>query len=82
MTVDLPDYQGRVAILQVHARNKPLAPDVDITAVARLTPGFSGQYYFIVIDTGERGQMGIENDRNINHFTIPCTPQVPSCRIF
>ncbi len=55
MSVDLPGYRGRVAVLQVHARNKPMAPDVDISAVARLTPGFSGQYFTIVVDTGERG---------------------------
>lgn len=40
--VDLPNYQGRIAILKVHARGKPLAPDVDIEGIARRTPGFSG----------------------------------------
>lgn len=40
--VDLPNNQGRVAILKVHARGKPLAPDVDIEGIARRTPGFSG----------------------------------------
>ena len=40
--VDLPNFQGRVAILKVHARGKPLAPDVDIEGIARRTPGFSG----------------------------------------
>ncbi|CAM9389235.1 unnamed protein product, partial [Sphacelaria rigidula] len=40
--VDLPNYTGRIAILKVHARGKPLAPDVDIEGIARRTPGFSG----------------------------------------
>jgi len=40
--INLPDLRGRSAILQVHARRKPLAADVDLSAVARRTPGFSG----------------------------------------
>ncbi|PWN01896.1 cell division protein FtsH [Nocardioides silvaticus] len=40
--VDAPDLSGRKRILEVHARGKPLAPDVDLMAVARRTPGFSG----------------------------------------
>jgi cell division protease FtsH len=40
--VDLPDFKGRVAILGVHSRGKPLADDVDIEQIARRTPGFSG----------------------------------------
>nr|WP_254564359.1 ATP-dependent zinc metalloprotease FtsH [Oscillatoria sp. HE19RPO] len=40
--VDLPSYNGRLGILQVHARNKKLAPEVAIEAIARRTPGFSG----------------------------------------
>lgn len=42
ITVDLPDYKGRARILAVHARGKPLEPDVDLEAIARRTPGFSG----------------------------------------
>lgn len=42
ITVDLPDYQGRTKILGVHSRGKPLEPDVDLEAIARRTPGFSG----------------------------------------
>ncbi|HOG48218.1 MAG TPA: AAA family ATPase, partial [Anaerolineae bacterium] len=42
VTVDLPSTSGRQAILEVHARNKPLGPDVDLGQVARGTPGFSG----------------------------------------
>lgn len=40
--VDLPDRQGREAILKVHTQEIPLAPDVDLAAVARATPGMSG----------------------------------------
>ncbi len=40
--VHLPDVRGREQILKVHARNKPLAPDVNFKTVARLTAGFSG----------------------------------------
>lgn len=40
--VDAPDIDGRQAILKVHARDKPLAPDVDLWRVAQATPGFSG----------------------------------------
>ncbi|MBR4456865.1 MAG: ATP-dependent zinc metalloprotease FtsH [Solobacterium sp.] len=42
ITVSLPDRKGREAILAVHARNKKLAPDVDLSALAKRTPGFSG----------------------------------------
>lgn len=40
--VEAPDLGGRTRILQVHGQGKPLAPDVDLAAVARRTPGFSG----------------------------------------
>jgi cell division protease FtsH len=40
--VDAPDLNGRKRILEVHARGKPLGGDVDLMAVARRTPGFSG----------------------------------------
>jgi cell division protease FtsH len=42
VTVDLPTYNGRLGILEVHARTKKLAPEVSIEAIARRTPGFSG----------------------------------------
>ena len=42
IAVERPDLSGREAILKVHAQGKPLAPDVDLTAVARRTPGFTG----------------------------------------
>ncbi len=40
--VHIPDVKGREAIFRVHSRNKPLAPDIDFKALARLTGGFSG----------------------------------------
>ena len=42
ITVALPDRKGREAILKVHARNKKMAKDVDLGALAKRTPGFSG----------------------------------------
>ncbi len=40
--VDYPDMQGRLGILEVHARGKKIAPEVSLEAIARRTPGFSG----------------------------------------
>ncbi len=40
--LDRPDMVGREAILEVHARGKPLAPDVDLKILAKSTPGFVG----------------------------------------
>mmetsp|Transcript_27540 Transcript_27540/g.27762 ORF Transcript_27540/g.27762 Transcript_27540/m.27762 type:complete len:863 (-) Transcript_27540:221-2809(-) len=40
--IGVPDSRGRFEILKVHARNKPLAPDVDLEQVARRTPGLAG----------------------------------------
>jgi len=42
VTVNLPDRLGRVGILKVHARNKPLNEDVSLVQLANRTPGFSG----------------------------------------
>ena len=42
VTVDRPDVSGRQKILGVHAANKPLAPDVDLERIAKITPGFTG----------------------------------------
>ena len=42
VVIDLPDIKGRKAILEVHAKGKPLAKDVDFETVAKETPGFSG----------------------------------------
>ena len=42
VVIPLPDLKGRIGILKVHTRNKPLAEAVDLATVARGTPGFSG----------------------------------------
>ncbi|HHP7230248.1 MAG TPA: ATP-dependent zinc metalloprotease FtsH [Xenococcaceae cyanobacterium] len=40
--VDYPDYNGRLGILEVHSRDKKIAPEISLEAIARRTPGFSG----------------------------------------
>ena len=42
VVVGRPDLRGREAILKVHARNKPMADDVDLKTIAKKTPGFTG----------------------------------------
>jgi cell division protease FtsH len=42
VVIDLPDIKGREAILEVHAKGKPMAKGVDLATVAKETPGFSG----------------------------------------
>jgi cell division protease FtsH len=42
VVVDRPDIKGRLEILEVHAKGKPLAPGVDLNTLARQTPGFTG----------------------------------------
>ena len=42
ITVDRPDLRGRLDILKVHARGKPMAPDIELEVLARRTPGFTG----------------------------------------
>jgi len=42
VTVDVPDVKGRLEILNVHARNKKLSPEVSLEVIAKRTPGFSG----------------------------------------
>jgi len=42
VVLDRPDRRGREEILKVHVRGKPLAPDVDLTTLAKQTPGFTG----------------------------------------
>ncbi len=42
VVMDRPDMRGRKAILEVHVRGKPLAPDINLEGLARQTPGFAG----------------------------------------
>ena len=50
--VDRPDVRGREAILQIHSRGKPTAPEVDLGAVAKRTVGFSGADLANVVNEG------------------------------
>jgi len=52
IVVDRPDIKGREQILNVHAKGKPLADDVDIRALARQTPGFTGADLANLINEG------------------------------
>ena len=42
VTMDNPDVKGRLDILKVHAKGKPLSADADLQSIAKITPGFSG----------------------------------------
>lgn len=48
--IDLPDIKDRKEILEVHAKNKPLAKDVDLHRIAQRTPGFSGAELFNLLN--------------------------------
>ncbi len=52
IAVEAPDMRGREAILKVHAKGKPMAPDVDLMAIARRTPGFTGADLANVLNEG------------------------------
>ena len=67
ISVDPPDLNGREQILKVHARGKPMAPDVDLLSVARRTPGFTGADLANVLNeaallTARRNAKLIDND--------------------
>jgi cell division protease FtsH len=50
VTIDLPDRGDRLDILQIHARHKPLAEDVNLNVIAERTPGFSGADLFSLMN--------------------------------
>ena len=50
--IELPDIKDREAIMRVHAKNKPMAKDVDLRKVAERTPGFSGADLFNLLNEG------------------------------
>ncbi|MFA5942232.1 MAG: ATP-dependent zinc metalloprotease FtsH [Candidatus Paceibacterota bacterium] len=52
VTIDLPDRRDREEILQIHARKKPLGPDVSLAVVAERTPGFSGAELYSLMNEG------------------------------
>jgi len=65
--VDPPDVEGRTAILKVHAKDKSLAPGVDLQAIARQTPGMSGADLANLLNEGaivaaRKNQSTIEQD--------------------
>ena len=61
VTLDLPDIQGRKAILEVHAKGKPLADEVKLEVLAKQTPGFSGADLANVLNEG--AILAARNDR-------------------
>lgn len=52
VTIDLPDRKDREAILNIHARKKPFAEDVNLTVIAERTPGFSGADLYSLMNEG------------------------------
>jgi cell division protease FtsH len=52
VTIDLPDRRDREEILQIHARAKPLGPDVKLAVIAERTPGFSGAELYSLMNEG------------------------------
>jgi len=52
VTIDLPDRRDREEILAIHARKKPLGPDVNLAVVAERTPGFSGAELYSLMNEG------------------------------
>ncbi|HEY1037738.1 MAG TPA: ATP-dependent zinc metalloprotease FtsH [Candidatus Paceibacterota bacterium] len=52
VTIDLPDRNDRLAILEVHAKNKPMAEDVHLPLIAERTPGFSGADLYSLMNEG------------------------------
>ena len=68
VTVDRPDWNGRLAILKIHSRNVPLAPDVDLVAVARSTTGMVGADLANLVN--EAALLGAR--RNLDRVTQSC----------
>lgn len=63
ITVSLPDKKGRTEILEVHARNKKLAPDVSLENIAKRCPGFSGADLENVLNEG--AILAVRDDRKM-----------------
>lgn len=66
ITVSLPDRKGREAILKVHAKNKPMGNDIDLGALAKRTPGFSGADLENVLN--ESAIMAVRHKENEIHM--------------
>jgi len=67
VTMDLPDIEGRKAILKVHAAGKPLAPEVTFDSLAKETPGFSGAELSNLIN--EAAIMAARGSKNRSSWT-------------
>ena len=67
ITVSLPDRKGRRAILNVHARNKHLGNDIDLDALAKRTPGFSGADLENVLN--EAAILAVRENKSEIHMT-------------
>ncbi|MDD5318918.1 MAG: hypothetical protein PHF79_03870 [Candidatus Pacebacteria bacterium] len=52
VTIDLPDRDDRLAILKIHAREKPFGEDVNLDVIAERTPGFSGADLYSLMNEG------------------------------
>ncbi len=61
IVVDYPDVKGREAVLKVHAKDKPLADDVDLVKIAKLTTGYSGAELSNLLN--EAAIVAAKNDR-------------------
>ena len=63
ITVDLPDQEGRVAILKVHAKNVTMMPGIDLDVIARQTPGASGADLENIINEAALRAVREKNDK-------------------
>lgn len=69
VTIDLPDRDDRLAILQVHARKKPLQEDVNLEIIAQRTPGFSGADLYSLMNEGAI-LAARENRKKVGQFDL------------
>lgn len=69
VTIDLPDRDDRKAILEVHARKKPLAEDVNLDVIAQRTPGFSGADLYSLMNEGAI-LAARENRKKVSQFDL------------
>ena len=82
--VGAPDWRGRLAILQVHARKKPLADNVDLPAVAKATAGFTGADLANLLNEGallaaRRGKAAIsQQDLETSMIKVSAGPEKKS----
>ena len=68
VTVDRPDWNGRLAILKIHSRDVPLGPDVDLLTIARSTPGMVGADLANLVNEAAL----LAARRNLDHVTQKC----------